>query len=168
MFFLGFIFSTVFLISSYLKPENVFAQNSLNLNQFLSNKKINDNGYYTMDIIIKNITLNVDIAITDLQKQNGLSVKNTLEEDEGMLFIFEKPKKTGFWMNGMKFPIDIIWLNSNLSIIHIEEELQPCLNILNCPVYKPDKNALYVLETVSGFTNKYNVKENDNVYFDHQ
>ncbi|MGD1834267.1 MAG: DUF192 domain-containing protein [Nitrososphaeraceae archaeon] len=154
-----------FLLSSEDAVKNVFAQNSFDLDRFLFNEKIDDTKNKTIDILLNNITLRVDVAITDLQKQKGLSIKNTLKEDEGMIFIFEKPKQAGFWMKGMKFPIDIIWLNNNLSIIHIEKELQPCPTILNCPVYKPDKDALYVLETVSGFSDKYDLKENDTIQF---
>ena len=51
----------------------------------------------------------------------GLAVKNQLKENEAMLFVFEKPGKHSFWMKDMKFPIDIIWLDSTGKIVHIEE-----------------------------------------------
>jgi uncharacterized membrane protein (UPF0127 family) len=48
-----------------------------------------------------------------------------MNENEGMLFYLEEPRKGSFWMKNMHFPIDIIWLDENFSIVHIEEELQP-------------------------------------------
>ena len=50
-----------------------------------------------------------------------------MSENQGMLFIFNYPSKQGFWMKEMMFPLDIIWLDSNYSVIHIEKKLQPCI-----------------------------------------
>jgi uncharacterized membrane protein (UPF0127 family) len=64
----------------------------------------------------------------------------------------------------MKFPIDIIWLDDDGEVIHIEHSLQPCGE--ECPTYGPDGNALYVLETVAGFAQEHNVTEDTVVDFD--
>ena len=107
----------------------------------------------------------VDIAITDKQLQDGLAIKNSLKENEGMLFFLGEPRKASFWMKNMKFPIDIIWLNEKFSIVHIEQELQPCESVFYCKSYKPNSEALYVLETIAGFTKKHNLQIGDNVDF---
>jgi hypothetical protein len=80
-----------------------------------------------------------------------------------MLFIFNYPSKQGFWMKEMMFPIDIIWLDSNYSVIHIEKKLQPCMSVLFCSVYSPSSDAKYVLETISGFTDLHSVNEGDKI-----
>jgi hypothetical protein len=49
-----------------------------------------------------------DIAITGEQTTKGLDIKNNLTENQGMLFVFQQPDRYGFWMMGVKFPIDII------------------------------------------------------------
>jgi uncharacterized membrane protein (UPF0127 family) len=101
-----------------------------------------------------------DVAFTDEQRTKGLDIKNNLTEKQGMLFVFQQPGRYGFWMIGMKFPIDIIWLDSNGTVTHIEHSLAPCPpNALNlfCPTYSPERDSLYVLETVAGFSNKHNV-----------
>ena len=82
----------------------------------------------------------------------GLSVKNQLKENEGMLFVFEEPARYSFWMKDMKFPIGIMWLDSNGKIVHIEENLEPCPLVFVCPSYAPNADSQYVLETVAGFT----------------
>ena len=64
-------------------------------------------------------------------------------------------------MNGMKFPIDIIWLDSNGTVTHIEHSLKPCPPVafnLFCPIYYPEKDSQYVLETVAGFSMKHDVR----------
>jgi uncharacterized membrane protein (UPF0127 family) len=65
----------------------------------------------------------------------------------------------------MKFPIDIIWLNETFSIVHIEQELPPCESVFYCKSYKPNSEALYVLETIDGFSKKHNLQIGDNIDF---
>ena len=72
-------------------------------------------------------------------------------------------------MMGMKFPIDIIWLDSNGMVTHIEHSLKPChpaISNLVCPTYFPEKDSLYVLETVAGFAMKHNVRLGTHISFE--
>lgn len=124
-----------------------------------------DDNMDKLQVKIKNITLIADIAKTPDQQSKGLSIKNFLNENEGMLFPFKSPGKYSFWMNGMKFPIDIIWINTNNTIVHIEKNLSPCLMFFICPSYTPDKDSLYVLEVAANFTNKYDVSIGTKVDF---
>jgi uncharacterized protein len=75
--------------------------------------------------------LTTDLAIIDNQKADGLSVKDHLKENEGMLFVSEQSSTQRFRMKDMKFPIDIIWLDSNGAVVHIEHTLQHCNSVLN-------------------------------------
>ena len=51
----------------------------------------------------------VDIADTSEERAQGLSGREALLSDEGMLFIFGESSTHSFWMKEMKFPIDIIF-----------------------------------------------------------
>ena len=131
-----------------------------------------DNKYLKAKVTVKGFELNADIPITSELMAKGLAVKNQLKENEAMLFVFEESAQHSFWKKDMKFPIDIIWSDSNGTVVHIEHNLQPCVSILktgssalNCPIYTPDKDSLYVLETVAGFSQKHNVKIGTNVDF---
>jgi uncharacterized protein len=108
-------------------------------------------------VSIGDVRLLADIAADPNQKSLGLGVRNNMTEVEGMLFPFESEARHGFWMNGMKFPIDIIWLDSGKKVVHIEPDLKPCPSVLDCPNYVPDSNAMYVLETVAGFSERHGV-----------
>ncbi len=119
----------------------------------------------TSTVILKNKVIHVDLALTGEEQTKGLSIKNTMKEDEGMLFIFKTSEKYPFWMKDMKFPIDIIWINSDHKIVHIEKNLQPCILFLLCPTYSPNADSLYVLEVVSNYTNKNNISVGDKVDF---
>lgn len=121
-------------------------------------KDFNDDRYLKGIAEINDFTINLDIALTDKQKHDGLSIKSSMKENEGMLFIFDEPTLQSFWMKGMKFPIDIIWLDENLSIVYIEKSLKPCKTWVSCPSYKPTAESLYVLETISGFSDEHDLK----------
>jgi uncharacterized membrane protein (UPF0127 family) len=110
------------------------------------------------NVTINGFNLVVDVPVTSDQFQKGLDIKDHLNENQGMLFIFKEPDKFPFWMHGMKFPIDIIWFDKDKNVVHIEHNLQPCITDLACPSYSPEKDALYVLETASGFYQRHNVK----------
>lgn len=125
-----------------------------------------NNGYRQVNITVNDVKLVADIAENSTQRSKGLSVKDTLNENEGMLFVFSAEREHSFWMKNMKFPIDIIWLDDDQEVVHVEHSLEPCIPDSFCPTYKPDRNSLYVLETVAGFTQKYNVT--DNTYVDFQ
>jgi uncharacterized protein len=113
--------------------------------------------YMKTTISVKNTRIVADIAMTQDQETKGLSGRDRLQENQGMLFVFKTPGKYGFWMPSMKFPLDIFWLDSSGSVVYIKENLQPCSSILNCPTYVPDTDSLYVVETVAGFAQKNNI-----------
>jgi uncharacterized protein len=122
-------------------------------------------GYRQINITLNGIELVADVAETNEQRTKGLSVKDALAEKEAMLFVFDTAQEHSFWMKDMKFPIDIIWLDSDKIVVHVEHNLQPCSFDGFCQTYKADKNALYVLETVAGFAKNHNIVEGTSVEF---
>jgi uncharacterized protein len=114
--------------------------------------------YLETKVTINNFDLTVYLAITNEQIIKGLVIKDQLKENEGMLFVYQLPAKYTFSMRGMKFPIDIIWLDNARKVIHIEHSLEPCPSDIDCPKFIPSAAALYVLETIAGFSNRHDVK----------
>ncbi len=111
---------------------------------------------------IAHINVVVDVATEEAQKAQGLSGRKSLGKDEGMLFVFDHLDKYSFWMKDMNFPIDIIWFNQNLKVVHIEKSLKP----ESYPEsFAPDQNAKYVLEVVAGFSDQFNLKVGDSASF---
>jgi uncharacterized protein len=134
-----------------------------------NNTSSSDHYYMKANVRINGFSLIVDVPTTSEEAQKGLDIKDHLNENQGMLFIYEEPGKPRFWMYGMKFPIDIVWFDKDKNVVHIEHNLQPCItnpyNLLSfipttlfCPSYSPEKDALYVLETTAGFYQRHNVK----------
>jgi uncharacterized protein len=114
--------------------------------------------YLQTKVTVNNFDLTVYLAMNNKQIIKGLVIKNQLKENEGTLFVYQQPAKYRFSMRGMKFPIDIIWLDNARKVIHIEHSLEPCPSDIDCPKFIPSAAALYVLETIAGFSNRHDVK----------
>jgi uncharacterized membrane protein (UPF0127 family) len=153
------------IISSILGASEDNNQQEANMGEVTPTNS-SSNSYRQVNVTVNGIELVADVAATNEQRTKGLSVKDALAENEAMLFVFDTAQEHSFWMKNMKFPIDIIWLDSDKTVIHIEHNLQPCSFAAFCPTYKPDdNNALYVLETVAGFAQKHDVVEGPRVEF---
>lgn len=117
---------------------------------------------YDFSVIMGRTTFKMEVADTRYLQEKGLSHHKPLEINQGMIFIFSKPDKHGFWMKDMDFPIDIIWVGSDFKIKHIEKWLMP----ESYPkVYYPEENALYVIEVNAGVSDYLGIKIGDSVVF---
>jgi uncharacterized membrane protein (UPF0127 family) len=123
-------------------------------------------GYRQVNVTVNGLILVADISATNEQWTKGLSVKDGLAENEAMLFVFGNEAQHRFWMKDMKFPIDIIWIDSDKTIVHIEHNLQPCTSGVLCTTYKPTDDSLYALETAGGFAEKYGIVKGTRVEFE--
>ena len=63
-----------------------------------------------------NRSIIVELAITPASRTRGLSYRDALDEDRGMLFVFDAPRTQRFWMYEMRFPLDIIFLNGEMVV----------------------------------------------------
>lgn len=106
--------------------------------------------------------IKVNLALTPKEQERGLSGRNNLKEDEGMLFVFDNMDKHYFWMKDMNFPIDIIWIDEDLYVIFIEKNIQ----IESYPeTFGSNKDSKYVLEVNASFSEKNNLKEGEKIEF---
>lgn len=89
----------------------------------------------------------IEIAEDHTQRLKGLSGRDELCATCAMLFIFENDLFHGIWMKDMKIDIDVIWLDSSLSVVDVVSGLTP----KTYPrVFYPNKPARYVLEINAG------------------
>lgn len=68
--------------------------------------------------------IDVILAISPWQQSLGLGYRNGLETDQGMLFVYGDPQERSFWMRGMRFCIDIIWITDG-QIVGAAESVCP-------------------------------------------
>ena len=105
---------------------------------------------------VNDAPLKVAIANTEESRAQGLSGIEKLPQNHGLLFVFPDEEKYGIWMKGMKFPLDIVWLNENLKVVHFVEGVSP--NTYP-KIFYPPTTARYVLETNTGFIAEHGVDE---------
>src|SRR3989338_6278411 len=86
--------------------------------------------------IQKTKCINVEIADDQHERTIGLMYRDNLPDYVGMLFIFTEEAAYAFWMKNMKIPIDIVWIDRNLNVVRIEQNVPPCEDD-PCPKYVP-------------------------------
>jgi len=101
------------------------------------------------------VVINVEFAESKIEITNGLMYRSSMEENQGMLFIFTDMDKRSFWMKNTSIPLDIIFIRKNGTIDSYYKKTQP--NSLQ-PLPSVGE-AKYVLEVNGGFMDKYGINE---------
>ena len=112
-------------------------------------------------IKLDDVVLEVQIADTDPRRTRGLMFQEQLPFDQGMLFVFDTMSRHSIWMLNMQFSLDIIWIDDNGKVVHIEKNIPPCktaVETVTCPSYKGGGfDSQYVFEVTAGYVDKNNV-----------
>ncbi len=106
-------------------------------------------------------TLDIEIADDDYQIQTGLMYRKSMQDKQGMLFIFPEEAPRSFYMKNTEFALDIIFINADNKIVSIQKNAIP-LNEASLP---SDGPAQYVLEVNAKLTDTWNLKAGDSISF---
>ena len=96
------------------------------------------------------------MADSVLKRMLGLMFRDSLEKDTVMFFDFKEIAKHGIWMLNMRFPIDTIWVSEKLGIVDLINDISEASGMR---VYRPAKDARYLIEANAGFINKNKIKK---------
>ena len=113
---------------------------------------------------INNQPIKVELAKTDEEITNGLSGREKLEENSGMLFIFNKAGNYPFWMKEMKFSLDAIFVNGQ-KVVDLVENIPFPKNNEQPQAFGVKADFDKVLEVNSGTIKRLNIKIGDKVEF---
>lgn len=100
--------------------------------------------------------LAVELAITPEEHVLGLMYRDTLEDNEGMLFVFPKEEILSFWMKNTRIPLSIAFIKANGQIVQIES-MEP----YSLDTHVSKERVKYALEMKEGWFRTHNVKEGD-------
>ncbi|MEK7065965.1 MAG: DUF192 domain-containing protein [Patescibacteria group bacterium] len=102
------------------------------------------------------------MADTEEKRIKGLGGLASIPRGYGMFFVFDSPDYQSIWMKDMLFPIDIIWIDENSKIIHIEKNISPDTypKIFTAPF-----KARFVLELNAGISEFYNLRLGQAIIF---
>jgi len=95
----------------------------------------------------------VELADEPQEQVQGLMFRESMDQDRGMLFIFQQKSIYSFWMKNTLIPLDIIWIDENKEVVFIENNVQPCKED-PCFSINPGREAKYALEINGGIAEK--------------
>jgi uncharacterized membrane protein (UPF0127 family) len=104
-------------------------------------------------------TVPVEVADTTEERARGLSGRETLAADAGMLFLFDEPVTQGFWMKDTLIPLSIAFIDGNGRIIALRD-MEPCRRE-PCPLYEPGRPYSSALEVNQGAFDRWGIGEGD-------
>ena len=105
-------------------------------------------------------TFGVEIADTTEKQALGLMFRDSMPDDQGMLFIFPNEAPRSFWMKNTRIPLDIMYFDKELKMVSISANTPPC-KVSRCPSYPSKGPAMYVFELNAGAAKKLGVGEGD-------
>jgi len=112
---------------------------------------VNDGDKYKLRVGKGSRTIfNVEVVISNAARIQGLSGRQSLHRGHGMLFIFDNIAKQSMWMFDMRIPLDIVWLNENMEVVHLSKNCTPCPSQHNCPVHTSKYKVKYAIEMTAG------------------
>lgn len=103
------------------------------------------------------VLLNLEVAKTPLEKSKGLMYRDELDSFSGMYFPYLEGREVSFWMKNMNFPLDLIYLDKDGTVLKIHKNVSPCKEE-NCARYLSNEPVYGVIEVNAKFTEKYNIK----------
>jgi len=107
-----------------------------------------------------NERIEVEIADSPDEWDMGLMFRTNLSENKGMLFVFPNESLRSFWMKNTYVSLDIIFINSEGTILNFFENAEP-LNELK--TYTSSGGAKYVLELKNGTVERLKIKVGEKV-----
>jgi uncharacterized protein len=114
-------------------------------------------------VTLKGRVFSVEIADTKLARERGLSERESLDPDWGMLFVYEQPEQSCFWMKDTEIPLDILWFDDQLKLVDVKERVLP----ESYPAQFCSENAaLYVLELNAGMARALQLQSGDKLELD--
>ena len=115
--------------------------------------ELNGHRYYT------------EVANNDADRERGLMYRNHMEDDHGMLFIFEHEQVQSFWMMNTHIPLDILYFDAEGALVSASRNTPPCSSGIRCPSYPSKGRAKYVLELNAGQAKAIDLKKGDRITF---
>lgn len=154
LFFL--LCALIVAVVGFMSPRNIISDS----------KQVNESGgtgaTSTLIRFSNGTKIDAEVVSTPEERTRGLSGRKSLAPNAGLLFVFDQPDRYNFWMKEMNFPIDIIWIGEDFSVVDITENALP----ESFPeLFSPKDKALYVLEVNAYFARTHAISVGDRVSF---
>ena len=128
-------------------------------------KDYNENHQVTF--LLKNdevVSFYCEIADDIDEQEKGLMFRESLASNSGMLFINEESKYVCYWMKDCLIPLDIIFIDENLTVVNIKEAIvQQNVSDNDLIRYCSDKPVLYIVEINYGLSKNLGIESGVNI-----
>lgn len=104
------------------------------------------------------VTLDVEVANTQSDRELGLMNRTEMPEDHGMIFVWSYPARSGFWMKDTLIPLSIAFIDEGGVIIDIQD-MEP----QTFESHSPGKPYYYAVEVNQGYYERHGIKVGDSV-----
>ena len=109
---------------------------------------------------INNAKFKVELAQTPQERYQGLSNREELKSNKGMLFLFDDYKKRTFIMRDMKFPLDIVWIKDD-TVLQCDKNVQILASDGSFTLINTKYDINIVLEINAGKCDEFDIKQGD-------
>jgi uncharacterized membrane protein (UPF0127 family) len=117
-------------------------------------------GRPTVTVRVGRASVEAEVAADAKARERGLSGRRSLAEGRGMLFVYPDRAARTYWMKGMRFPIDIIWIDRG-RVRGVERNVPVPQGSL--PRYSSGGPADHVLEVPAGWAGRHGVRAGSRV-----
>ncbi|MFC1687952.1 DUF192 domain-containing protein [Patescibacteria group bacterium] len=104
----------------------------------------------TTTVAIRTNIISAEIAETDSSRYKGLSGRDSVHQDRGMLFVFDEKDIHSITMRDMNIGIDILWIDEG-KIVYVVDNAVPPEEGQEPETYTPDIESIYVLEVSENY-----------------
>jgi uncharacterized membrane protein (UPF0127 family) len=122
----------------------------------------------TIDVDLGGRTITVEVADDTEERTLGLSYRDDLGGDDGMLFVWENESTYVLWMKGMRFPLDFVWLDAERRVVSLNENVphQPGAPDSELIRYSSGVPAKFAIELNAGAAARLRLAIGDELSFD--
>ncbi|UKM65049.1 DUF192 domain-containing protein [Flavobacteriaceae bacterium GSB9] len=107
------------------------------------------------------VTLDIEIADTEFDRETGLMYRNSMKNTQGMLFVFDDERPRYFYMKNTQIPLDLVYVGADKKIVSFQKNAKP-YDESSLPSNEP---AQYVLEVNAGLADTWHLKIGDSLGF---
>ena len=114
-----------------------------------------------IEAVVSGVPVKLKVAATPQSQMKGyMQEEEQPSENQGMLFIYDEPMPLSFWMKQVKFPLDIIFFDSDMNYIN-HETMSTCEDLPEdqIPQYHSQAPARFAVELPAGWCEKNMTKD---------
>jgi uncharacterized membrane protein (UPF0127 family) len=157
------------LVLLYFSGTAIVETDQVQQNSIQKLRTISDHSKVKADLVLQSKTLPMTLEVVNTPPSLAQGLGNRTEiGSDGMLFVFQKPTATSFWMYGMQFDLDLIWIKGD-TVTGITESVpapksensQRKPTDRNLPKYPSPGEIDIVLEVPAGFSREQGILPGD-------